>query len=148
MSWHKNESSWTFILFYTVCNLSLNWPLWEDRSLQHTEENCSGWDSCQVSLWSSILHKCGEKPDTSVFLILWLCADMLLGCTELMYEHTDALSLMLKITFNSAFKGKYVDDDDDNHVVLRQVHSLFQREFSTQCDLVLPLSNCRIFSFP
>jgi len=37
-----------------------------------------------------------------------------------MYEHTDALSLILKVTFNSAFTEKYVDDDDDddNHVVL------------------------------
>jgi hypothetical protein len=29
-----------------------------------------------------------------------------------------------------------------------QVHSLFQSQFSTQCDLVLPLSISNIFSFP
>jgi hypothetical protein len=32
--------------------------------------------------------------------------------------------------------------------VLRQVRSLFQSEFSTGCDLVLPLSISSIFSFP
>jgi hypothetical protein len=32
--------------------------------------------------------------------------------------------------------------------VLRQVRSLFQSEFSTGCDLVLPLSISTIFSFP
>ena len=32
--------------------------------------------------------------------------------------------------------------------VLRQVHSLFHSEFSTQCDLVLPLAICSILSFP
>jgi hypothetical protein len=32
--------------------------------------------------------------------------------------------------------------------VLRQVRSLFQSEFSTECDLVLPLSISSIFSFP
>jgi hypothetical protein len=32
--------------------------------------------------------------------------------------------------------------------VLRQVRSLFQSEFSTVCDLVLPLSISSIFSFP
>ena len=36
-----------FILFYKVCNLSLNWPLWEDISLQHIEDNYFGWASCQ-----------------------------------------------------------------------------------------------------
>ena len=32
--------------------------------------------------------------------------------------------------------------------VFRQVHSLFQSKFSTECDLVLPLSIDGIFSFP
>jgi hypothetical protein len=32
--------------------------------------------------------------------------------------------------------------------VLRQVHSLFQREFSRECDLVLLLLSSNIFSFP
>ena len=32
--------------------------------------------------------------------------------------------------------------------VLRQHHSLFQSEFCTECDLVLPLSICSILSFP
>ena len=30
---------------------------------------------------------------------------------------------------------------------LRQVHGPFQSEFSTECDLVLPLSTCSILSF-
>ena len=29
-----------------------------------------------------------------------------------------------------------------------QVHALFESEFSTECDLMLPLSISRIFSFP
>ena len=32
--------------------------------------------------------------------------------------------------------------------VLREVHGLFQSEFSIQCDLVLPLAISSIFSFP
>jgi len=64
MSCHKNESSWTVILFYKVCNLSLNWPLWEERSLQHTEENYFGWASCQsqfmklnfAQMWRKVRH--------------------------------------------------------------------------------------------
>jgi hypothetical protein len=31
--------------------------------------------------------------------------------------------------------------------VLQQVHNLFQREFATECDLVLPVSNFSILSF-
>jgi hypothetical protein len=31
--------------------------------------------------------------------------------------------------------------------VLRQVHSLFQSQFSTQCDLVLPVSTSSVLSF-
>jgi hypothetical protein len=32
--------------------------------------------------------------------------------------------------------------------VLRQVHSLFQNEFSTECDLLLPVSVSSILCFP
>jgi len=36
-----------------------------------------------------------------------------------------------------------------HHAVgLRQVHSLFQSQFSTQCDLVLPMSISSILSYP
>ena len=34
------------------------------------------------------------------------------------------------------------------YTVLRQFHSLFQVEFSAQCDLVLPVSTYVIHSFP
>ena len=33
------------------------------------------------------------------------------------------------------------------HSVLRQVHSLFQSEFTTHCDLVLPLSISSTYNF-
>jgi hypothetical protein len=65
-SCHKNESSWTVILFYKVCNLSLNWPLWEDRSLKKI--TLAG-PHAKVSLWSSILHNCGEKTSRG----FWSC---------------------------------------------------------------------------
>ena len=32
--------------------------------------------------------------------------------------------------------------------VLRQAHNIFQSEFYTECDLLLPLSNSSILSFP
>lgn len=35
-----------------------------------------------------------------------------------------------------------------HHVVLRQVHSLFQSKFSTQCDTMPPLSTVSILSLP
>ena len=101
MSCHKNESSRTFILFYEVCNLSLNSPPSKDRSLQHSEENYFSWDSCQSQFMELNLHKCGQMSDISVFLILSLCAFMLLRWTEWAYEHTDAWGLILNIMFNS-----------------------------------------------
>jgi len=35
-----------------------------------------------------------------------------------------------------------------HYVVLREFRSLFQREYSTECDLVLPLQISSILSFP
>jgi hypothetical protein len=49
------------------------------------------------------------------------------------------------IGVNTLHKGD--DDDDDDHVVLQQVRSLFQSEFSTDCEPVLPFPNSSIFSF-
>lgn len=53
-----------FSLFYEMCDLSLNWQLWEDRNLQQTEENYFGWDSCQsrfmklifAQMWRNVRH--------------------------------------------------------------------------------------------
>jgi hypothetical protein len=48
----------------------------------------------------------------------------------------------------------YHDDNDDNNnntvpqSVLLQVHSLFQSQFCTQCDIVTPISMSSILSFP
>jgi len=61
-------------------------------------------------------------------------------------------SSLYHISINVTKSGTEVRDDKWIHSfipqsVSRQVHSLFQSEFSTQCDLVFPPSDYRILAF-
>jgi hypothetical protein len=57
------------------------------------------------------------------------------------------------LSFHSIIYGRVMTLDKFIHSfilqsVLRQVHGLFQSEFCTECDLVLPLSIYSVLSFP